>query len=134
MPHTARVADDLCFIKSMHTEAINHDPAITSSSQRLRPAGPAWAPGFAYGLGEREPRPARLHRPHLAGHRKLRPINCSTIAPGARSSPSRYQGVKFRLVGDPVLYLSNPDGMDTGTRRRILDDVGASTAPRGRDR
>ena len=126
LPHTARVADDLCFIKSMHTEAINHDPAITFFQSGAQLAGrPSMGAWLAYGLGsENRDLPAFIVLiSQGTGNPADQPLYDRLW--GSGFLPSRYQGVKFRSVGDPVLYLSNPDGMDTGTRRRILDDVGA---------
>jgi hypothetical protein len=124
MPHTARVVDHLCFIKSMHTEAINHDPAITffQSGHQLagRPSMGAWV---AYGLGsESRDLPAFVVLiSQGTGNPNDQPLYDRLWGSGFLAS--RYQGIKFRSQGDPVLYLSNPDGLDTGTRRRILDDL-----------
>ncbi len=124
MPHTARVADNLCFIKSMHTEAINHDPAITFFQTGAQLAGrPSMGTWVTYGLGS--------ENRDLPGFVVL--ISQGTGRPGGQPLydrlwgsgflPSSYQGVKFRSVGDPVLYLSNPPGVDGATRRRMLDDL-----------
>ena len=120
MPHTARVADDLCIVRSMHTEPINHDPAITfmqtGSQLAGRPSMGAW---LAYGLGsEVEDLPAFVV---LLSGMKGQPLYDRLW--GSGFLPSTYQGVKFRSVGDPVLYLSNPPGIDRPTRRRTLDDL-----------
>jgi hypothetical protein len=124
MPHTARVADDLCFIKSMHTEQVNHAPAITfllsGGEQPGRPTMGAW---MHYGLGTlTENLPAFAVMTSVS-----KGTTCGQIfydfywASGFL--PSRYQGVKLRGSGDPVLYLSNPDGMSRETRRGMLDDL-----------
>jgi hypothetical protein len=124
MPHTARVADDLCFIKSMHTEQVNHAPAISfmlsGGEQPGRPTMGAW---MHYGLGSlTENLPAFAVMTSVS-----KGTSCGQIfydfywASGFL--PSRYQGVKLRGSGDPVLYLSNPDGMSRETRRGMLDDL-----------
>ena len=120
LPHTAKVADDLCIVRSMHTEAINHDPAITffqtGSQLAGRPSMGAW---LAYGLGsESEDLPAFVV---LLSGREGQPLYDRLW--GSGFLPSNYQGVKFRSVGDPVLYLSDPPGMDRATRRRLLDGL-----------
>ena len=124
LPHTAKIADDITLIKSMHTDAINHDPAITfiqtGSQQPGRPSIGAWA---SYGLGS--------ENQNLPGFVVLisqsnTPINDQPLFSRLWSSgflPSNYQGVKFRSGGDPVLFLSDPPGMNKSTRRGILDSV-----------
>jgi hypothetical protein len=125
LPHTARVADNLCFVRSMHTEAINHDPAITffqtGSQLAGRPSIGAW---LAYGLGsENQDLPAFVAMVSQGtGNPTDQPLYDRLW--GSGFLPSRYQGVKFRSVGDPVLYLSNPPGFDGDARRRFLDDLG----------
>ena len=126
MPHTAGVVDDLCFIRSMHTEAINHDPAVTflqtGAQQPGRPSLGAWA---SYGLGsENENLPAfvvLLSRGSAA--RPADPLYARLW--GSGFLPSNHQGVAFRSSGDPVLYLSNPPGLDASARREQLDAIGA---------
>src|SRR5262249_3300527 len=125
LPHTARMADELCFIRSMHTEAINHDPAITffQSGHQLagRPSMGAWV---AYGLGsEAEDLPAFVVLVSQgSGNPADQPLYDRLW--GSGFLPSRYQGVKFRSQGDPVLFLSNPDGVARDGQRRLLDDLG----------
>jgi len=124
LPNLASVADELCFIKSMHTEAINHDPAVTylqtGHQQPGRPSMGAW---LSYGLGnENENLPAftvlisrgSADRPDDPLHTRLW---------GSAFLPSNHQGVTFRSTGDPVLYLSNPPGINAATRRRMLDGL-----------
>jgi hypothetical protein len=123
MPHTARLADDLCFIKTMHTEAINHDPAVTffqtGSQIAGRPSMGAW---ISYGLGSlNQDLPAFVVMVSLRASRPDQPLYDRLW--GSGFLPSKYQGVKFRSVGDPVLYLSNPAGLSAATRRRMLDDL-----------
>lgn len=125
MPHTAKVVDKLCFIKSMHTEAVNHAPAITfllTGSEIVgRPTVGAW---LTYGLG--------AETENLPGYVVMTSISKGTSCGqifydyywGSGFLPSRFQGVKFRGGGDPVLYLSNPNGMSREIRRAMLDDIG----------
>ena len=124
LPHTAQVVDRLCFIKSMHTDAINHDPAITFVQTGAQLAGrPSIGSWLAYGLGsECEDLPAFVVMVSQGtGNRGDQPLYDRLWSSGFL--PSRYQGVKFRSVGDPVLHLGNPPGMTAATRRRILDDA-----------
>lgn len=124
LPHTAKVADDICVIRSMWTEAINHDPAITyiqtGSQQPGRPSLGSW---MSYGIGtENRDLPAFIVLISLAS-------NGANDQPlfgrlwGSGFLPSVHQGVRLRSVGDPVLYLSNPPGIDSEARRRLLDTV-----------
>jgi hypothetical protein len=124
MPHTASMVDDLCFIKSMHTEAVNHAPAITffltGAELPGRPTLGAW---LTYGLGsDTDELPAFVVMTSVS-----RGTTCGQIFYdfywGSGFLPSRFQGVKFRGSGDPVLYLSNPDGMSRPMRRGLLDDI-----------
>jgi hypothetical protein len=124
LPHTARIVDDLCFIKSMHTEAVNHAPAIcfflTGGELPGRPTMGAW---LTYGLGSATDQlPAFVVMTSVS-----RGTTCGQIFYdfywGSGFLPTRYQGVKFRGSGDPVLYLSNPDGVSRHMRRGLLDDI-----------
>jgi hypothetical protein len=124
LPHTARVADRLCFIKSLHTEAINHDPAVTFFQTGAQLAGrPSIGAWLAYGLGsENRDLPAFVAMiSQGSGNPNDQPLYDRLW--GSGFLPSKYQGVKFRSIGDPVLYLSNPDGLDQPARRRFLDDL-----------
>jgi len=126
MPHTAGVVDDLCFIKSMNTEQINHDPAITFCQTGFQLAGrPSIGSWLAYGLGsENKELPAFVVMiSQGSGNLSDQPLYDRLW--GSGFLPSRYQGVKFRAASDPVLYLSNPPGIDSDTRRRYLDDLAA---------
>ena len=120
LPETAKIADELCFIKSMYTEAINHDPAITFIQTGAQLAGrPSLGSWLSYGLGsENKDLPAFVAMVSGSGGQPL-----YDRLWGSGFLPTKYQGVKFRSVGDPVLYLSNPDGLDQATRRRFLDDL-----------
>jgi hypothetical protein len=124
LPHTARIADDLCFVKSLQTEAINHDPAITFFQTGAQLAGrPSMGAWVAYGLGSENRRlPAFVAMiSQGSGNPNDQPLYDRLW--GSGFLPTRYQGVKFRSTGDPVLYLSNPRGIDDRTRRRMLDDL-----------
>jgi hypothetical protein len=124
LPHTAKVADDLTFIKSMHTEQINHDPAITFSLTGFQLAGrPSMGAWVSYGLGsENKDLPAFVVMVSLGtGNTGDQPLYDRLW--GGGFLPSKYQGVKFQSGPDPVLYLSNPAGIDGGVRRRFLDDL-----------
>ena len=122
LPHTAGVVDDLCIVKSVFTEAINHDPAITfiqtGSQQPGRPSFGAWV---AYGLGtQARDLPAFVV---LLSQGSGKDSNQGLLERhwGSGFLPSSYQGVKLRSGSDPVLYLSDPPGIDRQTRRRMLD-------------
>src|SRR5438045_4048338 len=119
MPQTAKMADDLCFIRSMHTEAINHDPAITffqtGSQLAGRPSMGAW---LSYGLGSaNENLPAFVVL--ISKDRIDQPLYARLWGNGFL--PSLHQGVQFRSGKDPVLFLQNPDGISAGARRKMLD-------------
>ena len=124
LPYTAKIADQLTFVKSLHTEAINHDPAVTfiqtGSQIAGRPSIGAW---LSYGIGcETEDLPAFVVMISPGKGTGGQPLYDRLW--GSGFLPSRYQGVKFRSVGDPVLYLSNPAGFDGADRRRFLDALG----------
>jgi hypothetical protein len=124
MPHLASVADELCIVKTVHTEAINHDPAITFFQSGAQLAGrPSMGAWISYGLGsESHDLPAFVVLiSQGSGNPADQPLYDRLW--GSGFLPSQYQGVKFRSVGDPVLHLSNPAGLSDATRRRILDDL-----------
>jgi hypothetical protein len=124
LPHIGSISDDLCYVKSMYTEAINHDPAITffQTGHQLsgRPSIGSW---LSYGIGsENKDLPAFVA---LVSRGTGRP-NCQPLYDrlwGSGFLPSEHQGVKFMSTGDPVLYLSNPKGMAPEIRRQTLDDL-----------
>jgi hypothetical protein len=123
LPHTARIADDICLVKSMYTEAINHDPAITflqtGSQIAGRPSIGAW---MAYGLGsENDNLPAFVAMNSKGLDRSDQPLYDRLW--GSGFLPAKYQGVKFRNQGDPVLDIFNPPGVDAAMRRQMLDVV-----------
>jgi hypothetical protein len=124
LPHTRAIADDICVIRSMHTEAINHDPAITffqtGSQQPGRPSMGSWVD---YGLGS-------LNQ-NLPAFVVLVSVNKEKAGQGLLARlwgsgflPSRHQGVQFRSAGEPVLYLNDPDGITRERRRVMLDGLG----------
>ena len=124
LPHTARLADDLCIIRSMNTEAINHDPAMTMVQPGSQVAGrPSFGSWMSYGLGsENANLPAfvvMISRP--SGNGNAQPLHERMWSSGFLSA--RYQGVRFSPGKDPVLFLSNPPGITTERRRAMLDDV-----------
>jgi hypothetical protein len=124
LPHTARVADDVCFIKSMHTEAINHDPAVTFLQTGAQLAGrPSFGAWLSYGLGSLNQNLPAFVVMVSQGSGNLADQPLYDRLWGSGFLPSKYQGIKFRAVGDPVLYLSNPPGLGDATRRRVLDDL-----------
>jgi hypothetical protein len=124
MSHTAGIADELCFVKSMHTTQVNHAPAIcfflTGGEMPGRPSIGSW---LTYGLGS--------DTADLPGFVVMtsrdKEASCGQIFYdfywGSGFLPSKFQGVKFRGSGDPVLYLSNPDGVSRESRRAVLDDL-----------
>lgn len=126
LPHIGGVADQLCVVKSMWTEAINHDPAVTyiqtGSQQAGRPALGSW---LSYGIGsENEQMPAFVVMiSQGSGNKTDQPL--STRYWGNGFLPGEHQGVRFRSSGDPVLYLSDPPGIDRPTRRQMLDAMDA---------
>ncbi|MBL0160557.1 MAG: DUF1501 domain-containing protein [Bryobacterales bacterium] len=125
IPHTAKIIDELAVIKSMHTEAINHDPAITffqsGSQQPGRPSMGAWV---SYGLGsENENLPAFVVMVSQAHAINTDQPLFSRLW-GSGFLPSNYQGVKFRAAADPVLFLSDPEGISKQNRRSMLDSIG----------
>ena len=123
LPHTARVVDELSFIKSMHTEQINHDPAQTFALTGFQLAGrPSLGSWIAYGLGsENTDLPAFITMISVGRNGGDQPLYDRLW--GSGFLPSRYQGVKFHNGPDPVLYLSNPPGIQPQARRQFLDDL-----------
>ena len=120
MPHISSIADRISIIRTMHTEAINHDPAITLLQTGAQLAGrPSFGSWLSYGLGtENQDLPSFVAMTSGTGGQPL-----YDRLWGSGFLPTKHQGVKFRRAGDPVLYLSNPPGLNTKTRRAILDDL-----------
>ena len=122
LPYTASIADELCIVRSLYTEAINHDPAITffqsGSQQPGRPSIGSW---LSYGLGSEN-----KNLPEFcvmlskgSGRSNAQPLFARLW--GSGFLPSLHEGVQFRSGKDPVLFLSNPDGLNAHHRRRALD-------------
>lgn len=124
LPYTARMADDITIIRSMYTEAINHDPAITYiQTGRQTPGLPSLGSWVSYGLGtENENLPTFVVLNSSWTGRKEAQALFSRLW-GSGFLPSEHQGVAFQSQGDPVLYLSNPDGVGSHMRRIMLDGL-----------
>jgi hypothetical protein len=126
LPNVAKMADDLTIIRSMHTEAINHEPAITFIQTGNQVAGrPCIGSWFAYGLGSMNqdlPSFVVLNATHTHPKANVQAISAKLWSSGFLSA--QYAGVGLRSAGDPVLYVSNPDGVPVPVRRRMLDALG----------
>ena len=122
LPHTAKIVDELCIIKSMYTEAINHDPAVTFFQTGAQIAGrPSIGAWLSYGLGsENHNLPAFVVL--VTKNKGGQPLYARLWGGGFLAA--RHQGVQFRPGRDPVLYLTNPEGISPHTRRRMLDTLG----------
>jgi hypothetical protein len=121
LPHMSGVVDDICVVKSMHTEAINHDPAITFfQSGHQQPGRPSIGAWLSYGLGsETENLPSFVVMLSKNTFHQAQPLYDRLW--GSGFLPSKFQGVKFRSQGDPVLYLNDPAGGTDTSRRAMLD-------------
>jgi hypothetical protein len=126
LPWTAKMAGDLCIVKSMHTEAINHEPAnqlmYTGSMQGGKASLGSW---LSYGLGslnDNLPTFVVLHAKHSSPHSNVQAISARLWSAGFL--PAHHAGVSMRSSGDPVLYLNDPPGVDRKLRRRMLDGLG----------
>ena len=119
LPHTAGIADDLCVVRSMYTEAINHGPGVTFLQTGSQMAGrPSWGSWLSYGLGQENanlPSFVVLITKDKGGQ----PLGAHLW--GSGFLPSKHQGVLFRAAKDPVLYLGNPNGVSEQSRRMMLD-------------
>jgi hypothetical protein len=125
MPWTARMVDDLAIVKTVWTEAINHDPAVTyiCTGHQL-PGRPSLGSWLSYGLGSMN---SNLPTFVVMVPRWSSKANAQALYNrlwGSGFLPSKHQGVALRSQGDPVLFLSNPAGVDMDTRRRMLDALG----------
>ena len=125
LPHLARHVDDLCLIKSTHTQAINHDPGktffCTGNEMPGRPSMGSW---LSYGLGSmNKDLPDFIVLTSAFWSGKVNTQALYSRLWGSGFLPSRHQGVAFQSVGDPVLFLSNPPGVDRKTRLRMLEFV-----------
>jgi len=121
LPHTSKIVDDIAIVRSVHTDAINHDPAVTliqtGGQQPGRPTMGAWV---SYGLGsENDQLPAFVVLTSGAGQGQ--PLLSRYW--GSGFLPSSHQGVEFRSSGEPILFVSNPEGMSSEIRRTVLDGV-----------
>lgn len=119
MPHIATVADDLCIVRSMHTEAINHGPGVTFlQTGSMFPGRPSMGAWLDYGLGsENEDLPSFVVM--VTKNKGGQPLVARLW--GSGFLPSQHQGVRFRSGKDPVLYLNNPKGIDSSSRRGAMD-------------
>lgn len=123
LPNMAKIADEVSFIKSMHTEQINHDPAQTFALTGFQLAGrPSLGSWLAYGLGsENRDLPAFVVLVSVGRNGGDQPLYDRLW--GSGFLPSQFQGVKFHDGADPVLFLSNPPGISKEVRRKFLDDL-----------
>ena len=127
LPHTAKMVDDIAIIRSMNTEAINHEPAITFMQTGFMIAGkPCIGSWIAYGLGSMNkdlPTFVVLNATHTHPRANVQAISARLWSSGFLSG--QYSGVALRAAGDPVLYINNPDGVTREVRRTMLDGVSA---------
>ena len=123
LPHLGKVADDICVIKSMYGEAINHDPAATCfQTGSVIPGRPSMGAWVSYGLGSlNKDLPAFVAMTSNGTAKTGQPLYDRLW--GAGFLPGRFQGVKFRGQGDPILDLYNPPGVTRTQRRRMLDSL-----------
>jgi uncharacterized protein (DUF1501 family) len=124
LPYTSKIVDDITIAKTINTDAINHDPAITFlQTGFMQPGRPSMGAWVTYGLGsENQNLPSFVVLLSQANAlNRDQPLFSRLWASGFL--PSKYQGVRFRASGDPVLFLANPDGIDANTRRNMLDAV-----------
>src|SRR4051794_24031079 len=134
LPHMQGIADDICLIKSLHTEAINHDPAITyMNTGNQQPGYASMGSWVSYGLGsENEDLPAFIAMVSQGtGKNPGQPIFSRLW--GSGFLPSSHQGVGLRPGANPVLYLDNPPGVDRAQRRAMLDDLARLNELRARE-
>ncbi len=119
LPHTAKVADELSFLYSMKTDQFNHVPAeLMLFTGHFRPGRPSMGAWINYGLGSES-----SDLPGFVVLQSGRAGRCGSSCIGSGFLPTHYQGVQFRSGGDPVLSLSNPEGMSAGIRRASLDTL-----------
>ncbi|GIW87758.1 MAG: sulfatase [Isosphaeraceae bacterium] len=126
LPYTARMVDDLCFIRSMHTEAINHEPAITAmQTGNMVPGRPCLGSWTSYGLGsENDNLPTFVVLVAKASNNEQnQAISARLWSSGFL--PGEHAGVSFRTSGDPILFIQNPPGVSASVRRRMLDGLSA---------
>ena len=125
LPHLTRHADKLCFVHSMNTEAINHDPGKTSFCTGSEIPGKAsMGAWLSYGLGSmNKDLPDYVVMPSAKWSGKVNVQALYARLWGSGFLPSKFQGTSFQTTGDPVLFLSNPPGVDAKIRRRMLDSL-----------
>lgn len=123
LPHLSQHADDLCLVHSMHTDAINHDPGKTSFCTGSEiPGKPSMGAWLSYGLGSlNKDLPDYVVMPSAFWSGRVNVQALYARLWGSGFLPSRHQGTSFQTTGDPVLFLSNPKGVDATVRRRMLD-------------
>lgn len=122
LPHTAKVADKLCVIRSVHTDAINHEPGVTFMQTGSQiPGRPSMGSWLSYGLGSMNEDLPAFCVLISQGFGNMQTLSARLW--GSGFLPSEHQGVRFRSGRDPVLFLSDPDGMTRKDRRRWLDAV-----------
>jgi len=122
LPNISKIVDDVCIIKTVNTEAINHDPAITFIQTGFQqPGRPCMGSWLSYGLGTANQNLPAFIVMISNGKESDQPLY--TRLWGSGFLPSEHQGVQFRGTGDPVLYLSNPPGISPDARRRMLDGM-----------
>ncbi len=125
LPNIASIADEICIVKTLNTESINHDPGVTFMQTGFQqPGRPSIGSWLSYGIGsENRDLPAFVVMiTQGSGNKTDQPLTARHWSSGFL--PTSHQGVRFRSgSGDPVLYLSNPPGIDTDTRRAMLDGV-----------
>jgi len=127
LPHTAKVAGELCFVHSVHTEAINHEPGITFLQTGSQiPGRPSIGSWLSYGLGRSNQDLPGFVVLISRGVGNMQALSARMW--GSGFLPSEHQGVRFRSGSDPVLFLENPPGVDRADRRRMLDAVAALNA------
>lgn len=129
LPNIGALADDLCLVRSMHTEAVNHAPGVTFFMTGAQvPGRPSMGAWLSYGLGsESDNLPAFVVMTSSDKGRTCGQLFFDYYW-GNGFLPSRYQGVRFRNTGEPVPYLSNPPGISPAGRRALLDDIAAMNA------
>ncbi|MBM3728072.1 MAG: DUF1501 domain-containing protein [Acidobacteria bacterium] len=124
-PKIGSVADDICIVRSMHTEQINHDPAHTvMNTGSILPGRPSMGSWLVYGLGaETEDLPGFVVLMSSGRGGQNQPVAARQWSAGML--PSRFQGVKMNSAGDPVLYINNPNGLDAAVQKDSIDAINA---------
>lgn len=129
LPKVGSIADDICVVRSMHTEAVNHAPGVTFFLTGAQvPGRPSFGAWLAYGLGSETDNLPTFVVMTSSDKGKTCGQLFFDYYWGSGFLPSRYQGVRFRNTGDPVPYLTNPPGVSPGARRALLDDIAAMNA------